>query len=1066
MREDAKATHAKKGHQGRGQAHGQGHGDHDHDRRKQPLPQHQQQRQRPKPGKTRKTPETPQKHPESEPPQPEQQQNGHASEADRQPQAEVPAEQEPEAQVKQEAEAGVGEHGGRVETNGEESPGGQGEAKGRDSPEGKAGGVSPAPPSPSPPRRLAQENYDVRSFSTSLDEFVHVLSDPRYQEMQGEYPVEDLMSVVTMVTAAMEDYKQHTQNTGLQLQALRDSMRTVKENLHLSITRQAFHLAADEEQKTAEELELEAKLAQLNATVAQAHAEVAEANKLSAETSQKAIQASIAAQQAHHEAVRIQEEIQLKAERERKRREEEERRRQEEERRQAEEERRREEERKAQEKARKKLEEDHSSLRKQEEMAVVEQWTPHVFQEGEAAEGGGGDLHCVMRANPAHFKPSDVRCDVVPQGEGLVTYGDQEELISKILDLKSADDNKQAPEHPIYVAIPYTARLPASREPVVKAMVEGRWTDLNTQEATLEGHKEYKFAQAKVDLFTQLLVMSRFKRDYMSVQNPRRVTKLTSSYDHRVVLTVPKNTFPQKVQLVMQVQPVDSTSVSEFRSHDPRGKQLLTSSPILHLEWYTSKQQEKFDNFINVTLPCPPNPAKARKLALLRKQKEEKLKSPKPAIDIDHLLKPKKTPASPQQQPQTPSQPQSAVARAVGAAEAGEDPSEEETQTQRQTKWYMGQYGQTEDDENDQLCLLTYRAGRWSYEPHVRIVQAKLDLVAFDFDTCCERLMVVRTRPDVEEDSLKHMAQGLTEQLSRRSAKVILRRRTDDPYDICCHVVPTSAVERAERSMRAEGYTEETDQQHHNGGKEHVTSLREGDSLLLEIQGNLRFQDNGCSHIRLPFNSNLPTHASFHLAEVNKYLQKNFEVFRGKVRIVRKYEVVPSFKMRRHADDECLLPVYKTEVIFQEDIDIPKYHVEPDPSPRRVEVVMRKEEGGVLGEGELRHLAGELGEEWTRLASRLNVRHERQEALRRATVDDGQADSEGSVAVGAGREEEVKYMMLVTWLKRCPQAADKVSILCGALETVGRRDLAKGLRHREREAARAHRHSTATTSQS
>ena len=64
--------------------------------------------------------------------------------------------------------------------------------------------------------------------------------------MHSDYPVDDLMSVVSMVSASIDEYREHSQHTQQQLTHLRDAMKTVKENLHLSITRQAFDLSAGE----------------------------------------------------------------------------------------------------------------------------------------------------------------------------------------------------------------------------------------------------------------------------------------------------------------------------------------------------------------------------------------------------------------------------------------------------------------------------------------------------------------------------------------------------------------------------------------------------------------------------------------------------------------------------------------------------------------------------------------------------------------------------------------------------------------------------------------------------
>ncbi|KAK7095934.1 uncharacterized protein [Littorina saxatilis] len=853
--------------------------------------------------------------------------------------------------------------------------------------------------------RLTEDptNYDVSSFNTNLSSVMELLSDRRFSEMSADddYPVEELMSVISLVTMNINEYFGHSQQAQHQLHELRDTMKTVKENLHLSISRQPLDLS-DDEPKSPEVLELEAKLASLNAVVAEAHTEVAEARRITAETEQVALQASLAAEKAKEEAEKIKEEIRLKEEVERKKKEEKARKRQEEERQRVEEERKKAEEVRAKEEARKKAEEERTSSESySEDKSSMENWAPLAYAVDDGTEGG--DLKCVMRGNPATFKQNEVICETIKDSDAGVTYGEQEELISKVIELKPANDNKPEPTEPIYVTIPYGTRLPGSREPVIKAFMDGNWVEIPTQETALDGYKEYRFAQAKVSQYTKLLVMSRFKRDYLHVQYPKRPTKLSSTYDQRVSLNVEKNTFAAEENLVLQVQPVDSNTISEFRAMDPAHKSLLTSSPILHMVWDTPH----FAHPINITVPCPPNPAKAKKMALLKKQKEDKLAQPaKPVVNMDEK--------------------KSVVARPQKAATAkGEDSAAEAAPAQKATKWYMGQYGQTEDDENDKLSLMAFTGGRWTCQPEIEVKTVKVDLVTFDIDTAFDKVVVFRTRVDTEEDALKQLVKSLTEQLSRRSVKILIKQRAEDPYDACCNVVPTAVLERAEKQMKADGYTDGPD-------KCHSANVKEGDAILLTLRGNLKFNHREDTEINLVYNSNLPTQASFHVIEIDRYLQRNYEVYRGAVRVQRRYPFEQKNKMRRTAEEEAAAPAFKCETICDVEIEIPKYHVEPDPIPKRVSVVIH--EAGPVDKDSLKQLAAELGEEWQRLGDKLHVNRVRQQAILRTVI-----------ALDQG-EETAKYEMLVTWLKRCPQAADKLNTLVNALAAVGREDLANHMR--------------------
>ena len=61
-----------------------------------------------------------------------------------------------------------------------------------------------------------------------------------------------------------------------------------------------------------------------------------------------------------------------------------------------------------------------------------------------------------------------------------------------------------------------------------------------------------KFAQAELKTFAKFAVMTRLKRDYISFS--RRSAKVASSYDQRITLTVPKETFKSKEHILLQVR--------------------------------------------------------------------------------------------------------------------------------------------------------------------------------------------------------------------------------------------------------------------------------------------------------------------------------------------------------------------------------------------------------------------------------------------------------------------------------------------------------------------------------
>ncbi|GFN79302.1 Death domain-containing protein 1-like [Plakobranchus ocellatus] len=161
---------------------------------------------------------------------------------------------------------------------------------------------------------------------------------------------------------------------------------------------------------------------------------------------------------------------------------------------------------------------------------------------------------CIARGQSHSFNKNNVKIEVSNEKEALLTYLPHEELISNVVDLKSTNGNNELKD-PIYVAIPHVMgrSTAVSREPVVKAMMDGEWVDLPTQDVTFDTHKETKFAQAEVHYLTSLVVMSRFKRDYVTME-PKIAHKLTSSCDQRVTFTVAAETFITREHFMLQVE--------------------------------------------------------------------------------------------------------------------------------------------------------------------------------------------------------------------------------------------------------------------------------------------------------------------------------------------------------------------------------------------------------------------------------------------------------------------------------------------------------------------------------
>jgi len=63
--------------------------------------------------------------------------------------------------------------------------------------------------------------------------------------------------------------------------------------------------------------------------------------------------------------------------------------------------------------------------------------------------------------------------------------------------------------------------------------------------------------------------------------------------------------------------------------------------------------------------------------------------------------------------------------------------------------------------------------------------------------------------------------------------------------------------------------------------------LMEGDLLQLSFHGNIRCFDPTAAPLHFVFNCNLDTKIRFRVAEVNEFLQKNFDSFRGFLQLSR-----------------------------------------------------------------------------------------------------------------------------------------------------------------------------------
>ena len=90
-----------------------------------------------------------------------------------------------------------------------------------------------------------------------------------------------------------------------------------------------------------------------------------------------------------------------------------------------------------------------------------------------------------------------------------------------------------------------------------------------------------------------------------------------------------------------------------------------------------------------------------------------------------------------------------------------------------------------------------------------------------------------------------------------------------------------------------------------------------------------------------------------------------------------------------------------------------QYHVEPSPVPLQAPVVIRNDSDPV-NDDLMRHLAADMGDEWQKVAMTLNISRARIQAILRNTQ------------ISDSTDEDARYQMLITWLKKMPKSIDKV----------------------------------------
>ncbi|KAH9495963.1 hypothetical protein Btru_012251 [Bulinus truncatus] len=390
-------------------------------------------------------------------------------------------------------------------------------------------------------------------------------------------------------------------------------------------------------------------------------------------------------------------------------------------------------------------------------------------------------------------------------------------------------------------------------------------------------------------------------------------------------------------------------------------------------------------------------------MALARKLKEEKFKNPvKPPMSIEEQEKEKEKEKKRMQ-----------------------EYIQSETGPAKVTKWYMGDYANTDDDENDSVHLVYMQGGRWFIQSNVTIKQIKVDVVTFQLTFPVERFMVLRTKTSLDEDDVLSLVIALNEFLGKRFVEVVVRQKTDNPYEVVLQVTPMSRRDQVVKQLAQNGFES-------GPAPSHVICLHEGDIIELGFSGNIECTNNLPE--QLVYKSNVPTRTYFTVKEENKFRQKEHDYYSGLICLTRKY-LQTNQKGKKITQDGQDKNDWKSERICSLQINIPKFHIAPNVEPLKAPVHII-DNNGPVDKDLLMTLADQMGDEWKKVAHYLGVHKARVQAIVR------------NVTVGERTEREAKYDMLLTWIKGAAKALDKVSALSAALESSDRNDLAETVRQR------------------
>ncbi|XP_062566933.1 death domain-containing protein 1-like, partial [Saccostrea cucullata] len=619
--------------------------------------------------------------------------------------------------------------------------------------------------------------------------------------------------------------------------------------------------------------------------------------------------------------------------------------------------------------------------RKEEARKNPKNWPRYIYSI-ESANLDQGVPGCVIRAIEGSMTRDDVTVTAVDQLSGTLTLVENEELISNIILIKSTDPEKKFQfEEPVAVAIPHCLqRNIPGREPVIKQLQpNGRWAELPTNDVIIEDIRELKFVEIRTRRFGVFAVVLRLKKDTLAFM--RRGNKVNSTVDARITFTCKPGTFKNNVCFTSEVQTLDVNTVTDLNKRYPTEcGSLLSSSPILRFQI----PNRKFAKPLTLTLPLPPNTVK---------QKRPQSVAPG-SLNREKM----------DQREQAPARPVSSM---------GFTPKEDEP-------------------EEESHLIVRDDKGPWMVLPKVNLVQPKnKDIVTFDIKEPHDRFILVKTKQGVSPLSIEKIANHVEKAIHHRTMHVILRQRSDDPNEIVMMCCPASKTEKIIKKLGEEGFDEGPPP-----SKDII--VKEGQILTVGFRGNIQCDND--DDIKMVFNTFIRGRKEFSVEEIDKFAQKSFPFYRGFAQVFTKVmvqrPVVAADKAKAPQKPGAMEWVEEDVLLTELLINIPK--PEPEPPKPLATAPIRVSAEGPNKEDVLQFVAGELGDEWKKLAQYLCLKSVRIQAILRQNNQNPDP-------------KKIRYDMLVTWAKRVPRCLNKLEILAQALNACGRGDLAAELRDRDEE---------------